>query len=174
MALTLYLASFLTFLPSRTAKNLRRRFVLQVQWSPDLTNRSGPSHLFVKSEDFSKKVKKILQIKNWFGKPGWFVKTEFVKSGEHCNNNKKRFAESNEYGSLIDLSLIGANVTQEESLSSEHKASSIFTDDCDQTGNYFITPNNYTGLAFTLDLGAIYNISQFRLRNTNNAGQNDR
>ena len=28
--------------------------------------------------------KKIFEVKNRFLKPGWFVKTEFVKSGEHC------------------------------------------------------------------------------------------
>ena len=60
-----------------------------IQWSPDLTNRSGPSQLFV-IPGYSLNPnflwsKKIFLVQNRFVKSGWFVKTEFVKSGEHCS-----------------------------------------------------------------------------------------
>ena len=63
---------------------------LLIQCLPDLTNRSGPSQLFVKpgnslNPDFLCS-KKMLEVKNLFVKPGWFVKTEFVKSADTVMN----------------------------------------------------------------------------------------
>ena len=45
-------------------------------------------------------------------------------------------------------------------------AANIFNNSCDAYKTYFITPEEFTGLAFKLDLGSSYRIGQFLLKNT--------
>ena len=40
--------------------------------------------------------------------------------------------------------------------------------DCESVGDYFVSTDHLTGLAFSLDLNGIYEIHQFLLRNTQN------
>ena len=74
----------------------------------------------------------------------------------------------------MNLADIGATIILESNSEAHCGAANVFDNGCDIQGNYFCMPNNYDGLAFKLDLGAVYNISQFRLRNIQNSIHNDK
>ena len=82
------------------------------------------------------------------------------------------FLDCNQSGCLMELSDIGAIVLQENSsrtgfygFNDFYSAGNIFDNNCDDVGNYYLSPAKHTGLAFTLDLGATYRIDDFLLRN---------
>ena len=79
-----------------------------------------------------------------------------------------------EYGCLLNLRDIGTNVIIDNSFDGQSSAMNIFTEGCDIYGNYYTAPNGLKGLAFRLDLGSLYSISQFRLKNSRNSLSNDR
>ena len=84
------------------------------------------------------------------------------------------FSACDEYGCLLNLRDIGAKVMIENSYGNLSLAENVFDESCDVDGNYYTAPDGFKGLAFRLDLGSLYNISQFRLKNSRNSHNNDR
>ena len=80
-------------------------------------------------------------------------------------------------GTVINLSEIGATIIQQDTIdSTNYGAAGVFQSGptCDAPGNVYISNNNFLGVALTLDLGAVYSIGKFWMRNVGGGSFNDR
>ncbi len=86
---------------------------------------------------------------------------------------------------LLQLDQIGAKIIQQDVFPDHHpeyfQAENVFTGACDtpdhnqvQQSNYYISPNGFSGVAFTIDLGNLYSIQEILLTNGRNGNFNDR
>ena len=68
-------------------------------------------------------------------------------------------------------------ILHESRYSNTFPLSKAYTEDCDLwsgVANYYLSVNGFTGHLFTIDLGEVYLVGKFLIKNTENSHHNDR
>lgn len=64
--------------------------------------------------------------------------------------------------------------SEDASFTAENTAANVFSNECDDIGNYWLAQDGVDDAKFTVDLGCIVKMTGFEVRNTNNGNYRDR